>query len=239
MKTIEFTDLEKKLLTVFVEERLKLYNQDRQNSFLSRNAKLMPFEKEMLQVMAQLLLGIPFSMTEKEKLVCSSCTIEHFRSLWDEIRSTELVEWLSLSAELRDLADRYDACLSILLKTNYFKRNHRTYSGYTPSPVNDIIVNLNKLTATDDVWLMEASGGDIYRIGFVHDNKELWYFEPHFGVSVNEIVFNVPRGYALSEYLCRNFTQRTNKSTAGKMIASRNYKHYSANSTRFLQALLN
>lgn len=226
MKKINFAPIERDWLVDLLLQRIAMYS------------KFQPKEKYVEYSAAAVLKldHLEVNLKDWEKSMCLSVTNEWLSKFGDSIDVADAYSLLNVSEEDRKILDQIDLAKTILIKLGENRAKSRIGHDFSLF-YRDGHAMLNKLSACYMIYLSKSEDGNVYKIGFVHEGKEVSIYEMRHKVEISDMQFGSLKDDPIS-YGKKYFSSVTDK--AGALVTLRECKgeDYPENQLRFFSQLL-
>jgi hypothetical protein len=224
MKQISFTNSETSLLLTFLKRR-EMSNSESFGKDPRRGRHFNFYIKPVISVQEKLLASLPCRHTPREKSICISCVNENYDDVLKELKLSNALSWLSASKDQRQVINKLDDCRNILVKCGYAKRKYSSNHFDPDFRYGKFLVASDNLKAAETILLSKVGENDIYRIAFVHQERQYAIFELKNQISWRDFQFS-PLPESLESLERNKFSMRTDRKTAKSLIASVDPQRY-------------
>jgi len=158
------------------------------------------------------------ALTPQEQQLCCGCVNENLPVFSSAERPGNLWGWMTISDETADKFKRWDICLDLLSKCNYFKRNIERHIDYgfryrTVSCLIDDIKGSNRIYA-------QMYKDKIHRIAFENPTRSILIFRLAEILNFKEIEFPSVSAAQIKAYLNKADFVEISKDTAKAALQS-------------------
>lgn len=156
-----------------------------------------------------------------ERSMCISVANEKLSELDSSVKVTDAYSLLNISASDRKILEEIDLAKIVLIKLGEGKARSQMGHDFSSFYVDGYLA-LQKLTKCEMIYISKSFDNKVYKIGFVHDGKEVSVYDMRHKVDIGDIQFYTLNDDPIS-YGKRYFSVVTDKSGALSILKGENY----------------